>query len=181
MTKVAAVALLLFSAAVTLRADHAPEWLLARRSTAPRVLRLVLDETTLREVIRRWGKPASQKTDEKFPEFADYTWHTGGLTITVGTIFPPAKRSPDRELAHNVEIRGAAGNERVLTEHGLRLGDDLQTLVQTYGWRYLTSWRRTEAGESAAVTFLFQDESELTAWFDDDGRIVRLFVAPGVE
>jgi hypothetical protein len=179
--KKVAVPLLLLLAAVPLLADHAPEWLLAKRSTVPRVLGMSVDGTTLRDVIRRLGKPSSRTTDPKFPSEAEYTFRSGELTIKVTTMFPPASNSPATENVTSFEISGTAPNERKLTEHGLRLGDGLQTLVQTYGWRYLTHWRRTKGMESAAITILFQDESELTAWFDDDGRIVRVFVRGSVE
>ena len=67
MKKVAAAALLLLLAAFPAVADHAPEWLLAKRSTILRVLRIKVDGATIRDAIRRFGKPASRTADPKFP------------------------------------------------------------------------------------------------------------------
>ncbi|HEY0158951.1 MAG TPA: hypothetical protein VGF28_16825 [Thermoanaerobaculia bacterium] len=177
----AACLLLLLFRPAPATADHAPEWLLAKRSTVPRILGMSVDDVTLADVIRRFGKPTSRQSDPKFPQEALYTWRSGELTVRASTVFPPTSRSPKTEQVTTIEVAGPAASRATLTEHGLRLGDDLRMLVNTYGWRYQTGWRRPQERESAAVTFIFQDESELTAGFDDDGKLVRLYIGGGVE
>lgn len=162
-------------------ADHAPEWLHSSRSSAPLVLKLKLGEASLRQAIARLGKPHSKQDLEKFPGESEYVWKLDGLTVTATTQYPPKQRSPDREIVYTIEIAGGAESDRVLTEHGLRMGSGLRELVQTYGWRYMTGWRRPVDREAAVITFIFKDESELSAALSDEGTLVRLFVAASVE
>jgi hypothetical protein len=157
-------------------ADHAPEWLHASRSSAPQVLNLRPGAVSLRQAIVRFGKPRSQQEVAGFPGESQYVWDLADVTVTVTTMYPPEKRSPDREVIYAIEITDIGESHRVLTEHGLRMGSDLRALVQTYGWRYLTGWRPPLNKEAGVVTFIFQDESELSASFTDRGALVRLFV-----
>lgn len=162
-------------------ADHAPEWLHASRSSAPRVLNLKPGEVSLRQAIARLGKPQSQRDIDGFTGESEYVWKRTDVTITATTMYPPKRRSADREVIYAIEITANGESHRVLTEHGLRMGSDLRELVQTYGWRYLTGWRRPIDKEAGVVTFIFQDESELSASFTDSGVLVRLFVAASNE
>lgn len=181
MRSLAISSIVLAFLSATLAADHPPDWLVSKRSTAPDVLKIRLGTTSIKTTINRFGEPLSRRDLKDFPGEAKYLWEFQGLRIRATTMFPPHHRTASNEMVYALEITSSSDMTRPLTSDGVRLGDDLEALVSTYGWRYLTDWRRPERSESKTITFIFRDDSEVSASFSDAGKLVRLFVRASIE
>ncbi len=162
------------------RADHAPGWLTSRAKPETTLAGITVGETTVGEVVRRFGKfQASKHLSEEQTE-TEYSWHLPRSVITVSTMHAP-EIPPNEQTIIYVEARQREGTRsRVRTGAGVVVGSDFEALVRAYGPRYMTSWRKL-SDESSTITFIFSNETELSAGFSDSGQIISLMLGESQE
>lgn len=175
----AAVLIMLLLSALSASADHAPEWLMSKATPETTLAGLVAGKTTIAEVERRFGKAVAQSVAEHGLE-TEYSWHLALSDLTVTTIHARGEKRAT-QIVHSITVRQREGKQsQARTGAGVQFGDTLDALLRAYGTRYLTSWRRLSP-ESATVTFVFENETELSAGFSDEGRIIVLFLLESPE
>ena len=93
----------------------------------------------------------------------------------------PAGTERATQVIYAVEVRRRKRKQSsVRTGAGVPLGGNLDALVRAYGSRYMTSWRKLSP-ESATVTFVFSNETELSAGFSDSGTIISFLLVESQE
>jgi hypothetical protein len=141
---------------------------------------ILVGKTSIDAVRKRLGNPTRFRDLPNFPGEAEYIWEQDGSKLKMGTMYDSEHRTAEGEIVYTVEVSGARASKRYATGAGIELGDNLAALIHAYGPVYLTSWR-PRAPESPTFTFLFRDETELSAGFSDEGRIVSLSLIASVE
>ena len=170
---------LLLASGTPLRADHPPPWLVSKRAILPSILGLSLGHSSLRAACAILGQPNAKHDLTNFPGEAEYVWKLERLTVTGTTMYASANRTRDTETLYAVEILGSGA--RRLTSDDIRIGSSFAAVVNAFGCKYLTDWRPPKRNEAKVITFIFQDDSELSAAFDDRGALVRLFARVATE
>jgi hypothetical protein len=160
--------------------DHAPEWLLSKVQPETRLAGIAVGETTVAGAERRFGRAHTSRLVSEDGTETEYTWHLALSELRVTTMHPP--RAPrENQVIYAIEVRQREGRQsKARTGAGVSVGTTLDALVDAYGTRYMTSWRNLSA-ESATVTFIFSNETELSAGFSDSGRIISLLLVESQE
>ena len=174
MKRLAILTALLASLAPAVWADHAPEWMMSTRKPETILAGIHAGKTSIDGARKLLGKPSSSKDLPDYPGEAEYTWEQAGGQIVLGTLFNPEKRTSGEEIVYSVKVSGTKAPARYATGAGVKLGDGLQALIHAYGPVYSTSWRPSTA-EARTFTFIFSDETELSASLSSyEGKIVEL-------
>lgn len=178
-------ALLIFAVSLAW-ADHVAEWQMSTRKPETSLAGIRVGKTSIHEARKRLGEPtrAQDLTEEPVPENAgketEYIWERDGILVIVNTLHDSGNRTAGEEIVHGVTVSGARAPKGYKTGAGVELGDDLSALIRAYGPVYLTSWRPPTA-EGTTYTFIFRDETELSAGLSEEGRIVSLALLASVE
>lgn len=174
MKRFSILAALMVSIASVSWADHAPEWQMSTRKPETALAGIRAGKTSIDAARKILGKPTRSQDLPDDPGEAEYTWEQAGLQIVLGTSFNPEERTSDKEIVYSVKVSGTKAPARYATGAGVKLGDNLRTLIHAYGPVYSTSWRPSTPG-STTFTFIFSDETELSASLSHgEGKIVAL-------
>jgi hypothetical protein len=175
----AALSLLLLAPVVTY-SDHAPEWLMASVEPERSLARIRVGESTVGDAERLFGAPHRSKAVADDGTETEYTWDLPLSVIVVNTMHPLRTERAGQTI-HAIEVRQKPGKRSsVRTGAGVGMGASLAALTRAYGCRYMTDWRNLSK-ESKTVTFIFGNETELSAGFSDSGEVVTLFLMESVE
>jgi hypothetical protein len=174
------LAILLFLA-TSARPDHAPEWLVSPAVPETTLAGLsVDDDTTVADIERRFGKADAVKVVAEDGTETEYSWHLANSDLSVTTMHPAGAKQATQTIYTVQVVRREGKSSSVRTGAGVPLGANLDALVRAYGSRYMTSWRKLSS-ESATVTFVFSNETELSAGFSDSGTIISFLLVESQE
>jgi hypothetical protein len=173
-----ATLLLLLILASAAWADHAPEWLISTASPDLTLAGFTVGASTVGDVVLKYGEPTSADPSPEGYE-TEYNWTRNGYSITALTMHP-LDAARDKQVVLTLEVRGDWPEPNPSTGAGAALGSTLQDLVHLYGGVYMTHWRSI-SDESATVTFIFEDETELSFGFSRSGRVYAIRLAGSVE
>jgi hypothetical protein len=175
LRKIAGLAVLMLSIVAVSSADHAREWQMSTRKPEGSLAGIQVGKTSITAARKILGEPTRFRDLPDYPGEAEYVWERSGTQLTLGTQFDPANRTAQGEIVESVELSGTTGSRKYATGAGVKLGDGLQALIHAYGPVYLTSWRKPTL-ETTTFTFLFQDDTELSASLSDEGKIVSFLL-----
>jgi hypothetical protein len=159
---------------------HTPEWLASKATPETRLMGINVNDDSLADVIRRFGKPSKVEENPQYPNERSYTWDKGDLTLRVSTMFPDGTSQPTGEHVYSILVRGNASTPAARTGASIRLGDSFGKLISRYGSRYQTG-HREDMGGGLTVLFVFSDDTELSATVNDDGKITALELTASAE
>jgi hypothetical protein len=178
MRRIASLAVLMMLIAAVSSADHVPEWQMSTRKPEGSLAGIQVGKTSIAAARKILGEPARFRDLPDFPGQAEYIWERSGAQLTLDTEFDSTNRTAQGEIVDSVKLSGVTGPRKYATGAGVKLGDDIQALIHAYGPVYLTSLREKTL-ETTTFTFIFQDETELSASLSEEGKIVAfLLVAP---
>jgi hypothetical protein len=180
MRRLATITTLLILTVSASWADHAWEWQMSTKKPETSLAGIEAGKTSIAEAQKRLGKPTRFRDLPDFPGAAEYIWEREGSRLELGTLFDEEHRTPEGETVYSVKVSGAKATKMYRTGAGIGLGDDLRTLIRAYGPVYQTSWR-PPTPEKTTFTFLFRDETELSAGLSGEGRIVSIDLIASIE
>ena len=171
---------LLAVASTALRADHPPEWLVAKTAPERSLAKIEVGQTKVGEVIRAYGKPTSGGPIKGFSGEAEYVWSLENSELHASTMYPPG-RAREEQIIHAVEVRQKEGKTSgAATGAKVKMGAELKDLIAVYGPIYMTDWRDLSK-ESRSISYIFENETELTFGFSDDGHVIAILLAESME
>ena len=160
--------------------DHAPEWLVSLAEPETTLARIVVGETTVAQAEKLYGPADASKVVAEDGTETEYVWHLP-LSELQATTIHPRNEAAGTQTIYAVEVRQRQGRRsNARTGAGVAIGADLDALIRAYGPRYMTSWSKG-LGESGTVSFVFNNETELSAGFSDAGTITSLLLVESQE
>lgn len=116
------------------RADHLSEHLLARGAPEKQLAGIHLEQSTIADVIKKYGKPSKiekQPAPSQF-EIVDYYWDLAQSRLHVLVMFMGCTESISL-----IEVEDSRSSKKFAgTGRGLKIGDRLSDLRRIYGKRY---------------------------------------------
>ena len=178
MMKLSAAAANLLLVLITLPviADHLPSSQLAQGKPETRLGPVLLDQTTVNDLVRLYGEPCGRKviSDDNQGTRGEriYSWKMGPAKLEVRTWFQPKGES----AIDSVEVWGDSA-EQLTTGCGLHLGAKKSDINRLYGDRYQSGSKKPHG--SAFVFLQWRIGNELHVDLNENGQVDHiLLVAP---
>jgi hypothetical protein len=178
LTRVASLLILISWSAVS-TADHLPENQISRSKPEQSIGNVVLERTTIKELINKYGKPNSVEVeaDENDKERGEksYIWQLSTCRLNVGTWFQPGRETP----VTSVEVSGTSPSKECSTSRGLSLGASIGEIDKTYGPQYQHGRKTTN--HRLYVLIEWKNETQADVDFNADDKIDRIQLRSSVE
>jgi hypothetical protein len=149
-------------------------------------------KTTIAEVIKMYGKPASRRdlpvkgVKDGVGGYRDYIWEFNGLRLLAATGYHNDKESG----VYSVDVWGAAPQGDLgKTAHGLALGSTLEQQKALYGDRFFVSSTYGKKlpsgpdtkGKVKSVLLQWRDGTQLVIDYDSKGRVSHMQLSADIE
>ena len=171
---IVAVVLVVNAVTTVLRADHPPDWLVSDATPERWLARIEVGRSTVSQAVDLYGEPSSGGPIPGYSE-SSYTWDLPRSVVVAATMHPP-DRPRDEQVIYSLEVREKPGRRStVRTSAKIGMGSTFAEVVRAYGPKYLTAWREfSGGGYSGSISFVFENDTELSFAFSDEGRVVAI-------